>query len=310
MAPAPPDRSRFRSSPTAPTRTGSVQLTAALARGIGLGAVLAAAGCARAPSPLYPTLAGSIGMPHRGVLTDSAEMPAEGPGYRFLRDNDRHHALPRFAAALTRAAARVEAERPGATLVIGDLSTAYGGRLMPHLSHRSGRDADLVLYALTAEGAPVPSPGFIHYGADGLAWDEASKRFYRLDVEREWLLVKELLEDPEARIQWVFVNHVVEALLVEWARARGEPTEIVWRAEQVMLEPHPGGAHDDHVHVRTACDEDDVAHGCEPSGPVRPWLALAPASTTSVLPSDADLARELLAPLEGDARVAAGGKND
>lgn len=261
---------------------------------LGAAAVTILLGCGRAPSPLYPALAGSIGMPHRGALTDSVEMPSEGPGYRFLRDNDRHHALPRFAAALARAAAKVDAERPGATLVVGDLSTEHGGRLMPHLSHRSGRDADLVLYALTPEGAPVPSPGFVHYGPDGLAWDAETKRFYRFDVEREWLLVKALLEDPEARIQWMFVNHVVEALLVEWARARGEPAEIVWRAEEVMLEPHPGGAHDDHVHVRTACDADDVAHGCEPTGPARPWLDAASAPAAAPLPSDSELVKELL----------------
>jgi len=271
-----------------------------------IAAAFSALGCARAPSPLYPVFVGSVGMPHRGVLLGGIELATTGPGYQFLRDDDRHHATPRFAAVLARAAERVARERPGATLVFGDLSRAGGGTLLPHLSHRTGRDADLVLYTTTVDGAPVASPGFIHFGTDALAWDPHEKRYLRFDVEREWLLVRTLLEDPEARIQWIFSNHNVESLLIEWAVARGESTEMIWRAQQVMLEPHPGGPHDDHIHVRTACDADEIARGCEPSGPARPWLAVD-ASSGAVDDSNETLVRELLRPIEGGAVLAAAG---
>jgi penicillin-insensitive murein endopeptidase len=224
------------------------------------------AGCGHAPSPLAPTLAGSIGLPHRGCLTGPVLLAPDGAGHRWLRDDDRHWAIPRFAGAIERAASAVASARPGATLLVGDLSRQAGGQLLPHLSHRTGRDADLLLYVTTLDGAPVDSPGFVHFGADGLAWDEAHRRFLRLDVEREWLLVKALLEDDDAR--------------VEWARARGEPAETVLRAERVMLQPTPGGPHDDHVHVRTACSPDEAAHGCEPSGPLREWLDAPPLAPT------------------------------
>ncbi len=164
---------------------------------------LADAGCARAPSPLRPAFDGSIGMTHRGVLVHGAELPREGDGYRFLRQNGRHFATHRFALAIERAAAYVANARPGATLVLGDISSNTGGRTLPHFSHRSGRDADLLFYWLTPEGAPVGDHGFLHVEADGLAWDEAGKRFLRLDVEREWLLVRELLSDDDARVQWI-----------------------------------------------------------------------------------------------------------
>jgi penicillin-insensitive murein endopeptidase len=159
-------------------------------------------------------------MPHRGVLTESEALPHTGPGYVCLRDDDRHFGVSRFVRAVARAAAKVEDERPGAVLVVGDLSVKTGGRLMPHLSHRTGRDADLLLYLTTLEGAPVTSPGFIHVSPDGLAWDGTGHRFLRFDVEREWLLVKSLLEDDEARIQWIFASRTIEAMLLEWARAR------------------------------------------------------------------------------------------
>jgi penicillin-insensitive murein endopeptidase len=261
-------------------------------------------GCTRTPSPLHPSFVGSIGLPYRGCLTDAVEIPPHGPGYRFLRDNDRHFATARFASTLERAARRVSEERPGGTLVIGDLSVRRGGRLLPHLSHRSGHDADLLLYAMTPEGAPIEAPDFVHYGPDGLAWDDKHGRFVRFDVEREWLLVKALIEDPDARIEWMFANHVVEALLSEWAIARGEPSDTILRAELLLLEPHPGGPHDDHIHVRTACSPEEEAEGCETGGPVRPWLA---SSFEPRVPSDDELVAVLLGePLTASAALSPG----
>jgi penicillin-insensitive murein DD-endopeptidase len=251
-------------------------------------------GCARAPSPLTPAWHGSIGSPNRGVLAGGAQLARDSEGLRWLRGNDRHWGSPRFTAAIERAAARVAHERPGAHLLAGDLSTPTGGGpLAPHFSHRSGMDADLLFYVTTLQGAPVDSPGFVHFGADGIAEDEAHARFLRLDVEREWLLVRALLEDPDARIQWIFVSDVVQALLLEWALARGEPSEILGRAQTVMLQPNPGGVHDDHLHVRTTCSPEERVAGCEIIGPRRSWLTydLSPPSER-----DADLALALMQP--------------
>jgi penicillin-insensitive murein DD-endopeptidase len=262
-------------------------------------AALTLLACVRAPSPLLPHLEGSIGTPNRGVLTASLELPREGKGYRWLRQDDRHHGLPRFVRAIERAAARVDDERPGGMLAIGDLSARGGGTLLPHLSHRSGRDVDLLLYLTTLEGAPVESPGFVHIGTDGLAWDADNKRFLRLDVERTWLLVKTLLEDPDARVQWVFTHRNLEALLVQHARARGDDSETILRALETMEQPHPGGPHDDHVHVRTACAPDEIAQGCEPTGPERRWTRAQSLLRGTGL-ADKELALAILRPF-GDA---------
>ena len=264
---------------------------------------LLATACARAPSPLAPHLRGGIGMPHRGILTEPAALPRTGPGFVWLRDDERHFGVPRFVHAIERAAERVATERPGARLAVGDLSLRSGGRLLPHLSHRTGRDADLLLYMTTLDGAPVDSPGFIHVEADGLAWDEAHHRFLRFDVEREWLLVKALLTDDDARIQWAFASRTVEALLIDWAQARGESGEIMLRAQEALLQPVPGGVHDDHIHIRTQCAPDEVLAGCEPTGPTRHWIAMSTAAPAlaAAAPSDVELAMELLRPLDAAA---------
>jgi penicillin-insensitive murein endopeptidase len=255
---------------------------------------IAVVGCARAPSPLTPAWHGSIGTPNRGVLAGGAQLARDGEGLRWLRGNDRHWGSPRFTNAIEHAAARVARERPGAHLLVGDLSTPTGGGpLSPHFSHRSGMDADLLFYVMTLDGVSVDSPGFVHFGADGLARDEAHTRWLRLDLERQWLLVRALLEDPEARVQWIFVSDVVQAQLLEWALARGESAAIIRRAQTVMLQPNPGGVHDDHLHVRTTCSADEMVGGCETIGPRRVWLSyeLPPPSDR-----DADLVLALMTP--------------
>lgn len=272
---------------------------------------LASAGCARAPSPLAPHWAGSIGMPHRGVLTQASALPAEGAGYRMLTSNERQYGTPRFVAAIQRAAAKVERERPGSMLTVGDLSARHGGKISSHSSHRSGRDADLLLYMTTLEGAPVTVTSFVHVGNDGLAWDENDKRFLRFDVEREWLLVKALVEDPEARVQWLFVSKPVEAMLIDWARARGESGDTIVRAMDTLLQPAPPAqSHDDHIHVRTACDPGEIAAGCEPTGPVRPWIAATDAASSVEEPSTLELVQSLVLPIDPLGPVLAGGRPD
>lgn len=256
-----------------------------------------ALGCVRAPSPFTPFWSGSVGVPHRGVLTGGVELPESGDGFRWLRHDDRHFALPRFASVIEHAARTVAQTRPGATLFVGDLSRQGGGQLLPHFSHRSGRDADLLLYVMTVDGAPIESPGFVRFDADGLAFDDKSGRYLRFDVEREWMLVKALVEDPDAKVQWIFVHHAIEAMLVEWARARGESTDTILHAELVMAQPAPPAEpHDDHLHVRTACTRDEALHGCEPNGPTREWLEEG--TPLGPEPADDELVAELSRPLE------------
>jgi penicillin-insensitive murein DD-endopeptidase len=267
---------------------------------LGLLAMLGLAGCiTRTPTPLDPSIEGSIGTTSKGILRNGAEVQ-KSETLRWLRGNDRHWGLPRFTRAIERAAAKVAAARPGSVLYVGDLSTRDGGALMPHFSHRNGRDADLLLYLTTLDGAPVHSPGFISFDTDGIAWDAVHRRYLRLDVERQWLLMKALVEDDDARIQWLFVSEVIEALLIQYARARGDDPETISRVQDATLQPDPGGVHDDHVHVRTACSPEEIVNGCVQTGPERAWFS-APKSAPSE--RDEDLVAAIILPL--DKRTAA-----
>jgi penicillin-insensitive murein endopeptidase len=241
--------------------------------GLIIGALLSS-GCFSTPTPLAPGLHGTVGAPNRGVLSESEELPVRGTGFvRFRPQSSHYFGRPRLVSALRQAAADVAREAPGgAALSIGDLSAKGGGRIPGHDSHRTGRDVDLLFLVTTPEGVPVPSPGFIRFEGDGLARVQESGDFVRLDVDREWLLLRSLLTSPEIGVQFMFVCHEIEALLIDHARALGEPDALIWRAETVMLEPSDSLRHDDHVHLRIACSPDEAVAGCSGGGPRWQWL--------------------------------------
>ncbi|MBW2457104.1 MAG: penicillin-insensitive murein endopeptidase [Deltaproteobacteria bacterium] len=235
---------------------------------------LALSACFDAPTPLAPTIRGSVGVPHHGTLTDAKALPRQGPGFVRFRGDAIRWGNPRLVEAIMAAAAEVEQARPGgAPLVIADLSAKRGGKIPRHRSHRNGRDLDLLFYVVTPNGRSVRNPGFIHFGHDGLA--EADRRagtFLRLDVDRTWLLVKALTSNQGAQVQWLFVARWLEALLIEHARARGEDDELVWHAQNLLRQPGDSSAHDDHIHMRIACAPAELASGCRGGGYYWPWF--------------------------------------
>src|SRR5690606_29599958 len=125
----------------------------------------------------------------------------------------------------------------GPPLVLGDLSDRFGGRVPRYNSHRSGRDVDLLWYLVSLDNEPVRATGFLHVGNDGMAHEPGSGRYLRLDVPRQWAVLKAFLQSEHMDIQWLFCSRAVEAILIDYARSRGEADELVWRAETVLLQP-------------------------------------------------------------------------
>lgn len=232
-------------------------------------------GCLGTPTPLAPGLSGSVGWPHHGVQTGAVELPERGPGFvRYRKQGGYNWGQPQLVEALMAAARQVHEARPGgAPLVVGDLSAQHGGKVSRHVSHRSGRDVDLLWYLTTADGAPIPSTTFVQLGSDGLGLTP-SGQYVRLDVPRQWLLVKSLLRTLD--VQWMFVSSTVEALLIDHALASGDDAELLWRAQTVMQEPPDSLPHDDHLHLRIACSPAARVRGCAGGGPYWSWLPAPP----------------------------------
>ncbi|MCC6647768.1 MAG: penicillin-insensitive murein endopeptidase [Polyangiaceae bacterium] len=247
-----------------------------MTRWCALGALALSTGCASVPTPLVPGARGSVGWPSYGVLLDATRMPPTAPGVRLLRPhNERNFGTKALVDTLLFAGDVTHARGSDPPLVVGDLSGPRGGKLKGHASHRVGRDVDLLFFYTTPAGVPLLAPGFVKVGPDGLAEAAVPGGFVRLDVPRTWALAKALLGSPHADVEWLFVAEWVEALLLEHARAAGEPDHLLYRAANVMHQPKDSAAHDDHFHLRIACAPDEEMSGCVSGGPDWPWRPVA-----------------------------------
>ncbi len=156
-------------------------------------------------------------------------------GYRLQNP---HRAWGTFTAVMTLQAAlrnyhQAYPEAPD--LVIHDLSRRRGGKLHPHVSHRSGRDVDIRL--------PL-KPHRDRY---------VEARPATLDVERTWTLIAALLQSRT--IEYIFIDYKLQRVLYRFARAQGykraELREIFQyprRHRKGILRHEPG--HRGHMHVR------------------------------------------------------------
>ena len=221
----------------------------------------------------------SRGWSNRGRLVHGMRLPARGDGYLVppvWASRGNSWGTEEMVALIVRAARRVAREEPGASLYVADLSPRRGGASEWHHSHQSGRDADLIYFAVDEKGRPAEPPQqMIPYGADGLspAADDHRRPLPRLrfDTRRNWLLVRALLEDPAVEVQWIFMYAPLKKLLLDYAVGLGEPRDLIERADAVLRQPEGALPHDDHMHVRVFCAPDDRALGCSDRGPYR-WF--------------------------------------
>jgi murein endopeptidase len=176
----------------------------------------------------------SIGSPNGGALFNAVQMP-ESELYELV---DPAHAwgTQETVDALLRSIAAVERKFPGsAPLPIGHLSARRGGALSPHVSHQTGRDADVGYYYL-----------------DGGRW-YARAHAKNLDRERTWTLVRTLITETD--VDLILIDHSIQVLLEDYARSIGEDQtwlDGVFRGIPGKLPPvirHARG-HATHLHVR------------------------------------------------------------
>lgn len=224
----------------------------------------------------------SVGGPNDGRVEGAVALPDEGPGFRS--NARRPNTAARFGTvemvqALVRAAAVVDTELPGSVLFINDLGFEHGGPIPHHGSHRAGRDVDVLFYLIDREGEPMdPVGAFLDprgrgYDFKDLA-DPADDVLVRIDLPRTWRFVHALLEGPRGDdVQRIFVAEHLRTLLLRQAERTRAPRAIRQRFEEITCQP--GYPHDDHLHIRFFCTPEDMAEGCEDSGPTYPWRRLA-----------------------------------
>jgi len=221
--------------------------------------------------PRPPASSTSCGYANRGALAEGVPLPVSGTGYTIpnpWRLRERRFGTDELVTLLKDAAAQVASQYPGAVLGIADLSQEGGGALSGHRSHQSGRDVDLIYYAVDETGAPIePDESMPYYTRTGLAyyarspsWNKNIRKRY-FDVARNWALVKALLTSEEIGVEQLFVSNRIERWLIAYARSIGEPESLVHAAQLALRRPSRGENHNDHLHLRIGCSDDDRREG-------------------------------------------------
>lgn len=227
--------------------------------------------CGPAPVTPEPSASRSVGVPDRGRLRDAVLLRRSAHvATREVPEGGRvaSYGTAELVGLIERAAAAVAERHPGARLSVGDLSAERGGRLSPHRSHRSGRDADVGFYLRDEEGRSVVLPRFVNIGRRGTG--RMHGQVYRFDVARNWDLLVALTSDAVARVQYVLITPYLRRLLLDEGRRRGAPAEVMERVE-LVTHPHSGSAsHRSHFHVRIYCPVDDRPE-CRDEPPLHPW---------------------------------------
>ena len=223
----------------------------------------------------------SHGSSNDGRLLGAAKLPTSGSGYwipALWKRRGLNYGTDELIAVIEYAGKKLAAQYPGARFGVADLSRRHGGRSAWHRSHQSGRDADLLFLATDKRGKPVINSSMRDFYANGTtrparvapAWRQTPS-VLRFDIERNWYLVKTLIENPIAPIQYIFVADWLKQLMLDHAEARGEPHGLIVAAGYILHQPGDSAPHDDHYHVRILCATSDRDAGCSDRG----WLRWA-----------------------------------
>jgi penicillin-insensitive murein endopeptidase len=222
-------------------------------------------------APLVVSGSVSCGAANRGSLRQPAILADQGKGWvrpsvwskRGLR-----YGTDELVGVIERAAARVATEYPGSLLGVADLSKREGGASAGHRSHQSGRDADLLYYAIDANKRYVaPDPLMPYYTRSGRASYSKAPTWQRripvryFDLARNWALVRALLEDPTTEVTSIFVASTIKYWLIKYAEEIGAPKPLVTRARHILAAPGNVSSHNDHMHIRVGCGADDLRAG-------------------------------------------------
>lgn len=209
-------------------------------------------------------------VPQVAPLYGRVELPCyakEGQAYAALTPLtclfNRHYAVPEAHEALAVMAEDVNRAQPGTVISYLDAGFPFfdGFPLLPHLSHRNGRDIDLAYFYLSAAGRYLPgearSPiGYFGFeqpraGAGRPCAAEKGFRTLRWDLDwLQWLLPAYRLDEARTAemLSWLVLEgprHGVTGLIIEPHMS----DRLGVHSQLIRFQGCKAARHDDHVHV-------------------------------------------------------------
>ncbi|MCP4445389.1 MAG: hypothetical protein GY811_08600 [Myxococcales bacterium] len=213
----------------------------------------------------------SCGSTNRGALSDAAMLPTRGHGFVMAepwRSRGTRFGTLELVKLIAQSSSDVAFQYKDSQLSVADMSHEHGGPLAMHRSHQNGRDVDLIYYAMDAEGRPFyPDSHMAYYSREGQATYAKSPRFVKdiperyFDLKRNWALVRAMMTSENANVEHIFVSPRVKRWLLTYAREVKESASILKMATHILHAPRDVKGHNDHMHVRIGCSEEDVDAG-------------------------------------------------
>ena len=160
----------------------------------------------------------------------------------------KNYATPEAITAIKAGVYALHSAIPDApTTIIGDLSKRYGGHFPPHLSHQSGRDADI---------------GYFVRGPLARKMKGLMQTSYRqLDAEATWAFLEGMLKT--GLIDQIYIDHRLQRKLYRSAKRGGLSAA---RLKEWFSYPFKRGGvirhlkgHADHMHVRFKAPSSEAA---------------------------------------------------
>jgi len=207
-----------------------------------------------APTPPPSTLpakyrgrSSSAGRPNNGSLKNGVLLKPRR-GIR-LNDPDRTWGTEETVSLMNMAIDKMLEKYPKTCdMFIGDISRKGGGKLRPHISHQSGRDIDVSLYA--------KGNRFIYF---------ENMNSKNLDLEKTWYFIETLLVTE--RVQMILLDYEVQKLFYRYLK----PFYSKRKLEKYLQYPRPKNvrkgiirhahSHQNHLHIRFKCSDYDA--GCK-----------------------------------------------
>ncbi|MEO0622405.1 MAG: hypothetical protein AAFU49_06285 [Pseudomonadota bacterium] len=153
---------------------------------------------------------------------------------------NRHYAVPALAQALEDAAEAMEARHPGTETLVLDAGFPFldGFPMLPHLSHRRGRSADLAFYYRDDEGyLPGQTRSPVGYFAFEEGPSDCPQRWLTLRWDLTWAQPLWPDWDPDPRIGKVLIEPHLE-------------TRLGVQSTKLRFQGCRAARHDDHIHVQ------------------------------------------------------------
>ena len=244
---------------------------------VGVVGLLAAAALLLSACPHYGMIDDgssiSWGSSNAGKLINATRLPRRGRGFHIPQrwsSRGLNFGTDELASLVIHLGQSLDAEFPGALLAVADMSPRQGGRSAWHRSHQTGLDVDLVFFVVDGRGRSVAQSSMLHFDREGVVRGSAEgDALLYFDVERNWSLVKSALENPIARVQYIFLYDPLRQLLLDYASSIGESADLIEQASHILRQPGDSAPHDDHFHLRIYCPGADRALGCRDRGLLR-----------------------------------------